>query len=982
MTKKQIKNGQRIHGFIVRRIANIKDIQSIFYELEHEKTGARYIHLANRDTENGFCTLFKTIPQDSTGVAHILEHTVLTGSEKYPVRDPFFSMTRRSLNTFMNAFTSCDWTAYPFSSENEKDFYNLLDVYLDAAFFPNISELNFRQEGHRLEFNKDTGKLEFKGVVYNEMKGAMSSEDSIIAHEIQSALLPSGTYAYNSGGDPDVIPDLTHEQLKAFHARFYHPSNSYNFSYGNFPLEKHLEVVDRVLSRFEKIDPRAKVPPEPRWKNSKEMEFYYPLGKDEDPGQKYQAGLAWLTARTDEPFEVLSLEFLNEILLGDTEAPLYKALVNSGLGTSFMGGGFDDDYFDKIFVCGLKGIKRKDAKKVEEIIMDTLRGLAQKGINKELIAAAFNNFKISRKEISRSHYPYFISLFFRFASSWIHGSDPLLCLDSDKDMEKLDQKIKEGFLEKQIEKYFLNNKHMLSLLFVPDQEMNDFLEQQEQKRLARIEDELSYEDRLRIMKTAEDLEKLQDFDEDLSCLPTLSLSDIPVSVKTSKGVRLSHDAGIVRYKKPTNGLCYADILFDFDIEMIDTTVWPLFPIFCRALPIMGTKNFSSEYMVRLISRYTGGISAGQSIMRKFDSSRELVSFFSLAVQCLPETKKNTFDIIEELLNNFCFADLDKLKTIILQMKDRMEEAIVGNGHGFAYSLAKRGFDKEFKIQEMWSGVHNLKFLKELARDLDEQKLKNIAEDLVYLGRSIINREKMRIILAASRDQDIKELSELALRLKKNIPLRYDQIYHFEDFKQNNMKECWTTPTNVSFVADCFRVADMRNEDAPVLDVIAKVMKSCFIHKEIREKGGAYGGYAVYDKATGIFSFQSYRDPNISKTISVFREGAVEYICSGDFPEEKVKEAILQVCSVLDRPSSPHAEAFSDFYRRIIGLSDEARKEYKKRLLSVTRNDIIMTAKKYFTEGGFQNRSLAVISSDSKIEKENKKMSEPLEIRKI
>lgn len=983
MKQENIRKGHVVHGFIVKRVVLLKNIRSIFYELEHEKSGAPYIHIANDDTENGFCVAFKTIPEDSTGVPHILEHTVLTGSRKYPVRDPFFSMTRRSLKTFMNAMTSTDCTFYPFATQNEKDYYNLLDVYMDAGFFSEISELNFRQEGHRVEFNKKNGKLEFKGVVYNEMKGAMSSVDRIIFEDIRSTLLPSGPYAYNSGGDPEFIPDLTYEQLKNFYKRFYHPSNSYFFTYGNFPLLKRLEVINGFLKEFDRIDPCTNVPFEERWVKSKEVEISYPLGKKDDPAKKYMAGFGWLTSRIDEPFEVFSLDFLGRVLLKNSESPLCKKLIDSGLGTSLLGHGFSSNYNDCTFVCGLKGIRKEDASKVKKIIMDVFSDLVREGIDRDLIKGIFNTFEINQREISRGGgYPYFLTLFSKFNKGWIHGADPLKYLDSEKYLKMLREKIDDNFLEQLIEKYFLNNPHQVSLLFSPDQEMNELAERREKEKLEKIESSLTGHEKEQIIKLAHDLEKLQDSPEDLSVLPTLDLSDISLFVKTSKGVALREDRSIIRYKKDTNGLCYVKFVLDFDIDRIDPDVLPLLPLFCNCFTSLGTKRHSRKEMANLISMYTGGMIASYDISRKFTDIEQFVTSFEIIFDCLSVTKEKAFEIVEELMTEYSFDDLEKIKSLILLRKDKFEAAVVNSGHGFAEALACRGFDRKSEIDEILTGVHQLKFLQKLTRDLDEEKLKSISEKLKSLAKVLINNHKMSVALVADSDRDIQELSALSLFLKNNIskiePVHVDS----KKFLKNNVRECWTTTTNVSFVADCFRVADKSHEDAVVLDVAAKVLKACFIHKEIREKGGAYGGYAVYDRHEGIFSFMSYRDPNISRTIDTFRRGVYKYIAFDEFSETNVKEAILEVFSSLDTPLAPYQEALRDFNQRRMGYTNDQIMLYKERLLKVTKEDVIRVLDKYFIELGLHKRSLVVISSTKKIQTENEKMSIPLEVKII
>ena len=445
--------GDMIFGYRIEHVETLKEISAVFYALQHLETGAKHIHISNGDTENTFSVAFKTIPKDSTGVAHILEHTALCGSRKFAVRDPFFSMLKRSLSTFMNAFTASDWTMYPFSTQNRKDFYNLMEVYLDAAFYPKLDRLSFKQEGHRLEVeessqgqNPHDPQLVYKGVVYNEMKGAMSSPDQVMARSILKALYPSTTYRFNSGGEPAEIPSLTYEQLKKFHQRHYHPSNAFFYTYGNLPLKDHLAFIEtKVLAEFKRTNPDTDVASQPRWQQPQSVSYRYPFNINEDPTQKYQVCVAWLTADIKDSFEVLTLTLLEQILLGNSASPLRKALIDSGLGSALCDGtGFDADNRDTLFVSGLKDVDKASAGKVKAVVFDVLNSLVDEGIDKKLVESAIHQIEFHRKEITNTPYPYGIKLLLTFSGSWFHGGDPLKILNFDADLDRLQSELAKG----------------------------------------------------------------------------------------------------------------------------------------------------------------------------------------------------------------------------------------------------------------------------------------------------------------------------------------------------------------------------------------------------------------------------------------------------------------------------------------------------------------------------------------------------------
>jgi len=435
-------------GYRIKRTEYLEEQRSHYYELIHEATGARYIHISNSDKENTFSVAFKTVPRDSTGIAHILEHTALCGSKRFPVRDPFFSMLKRSLSTFMNAFTASDWTMYPFSTQNRKDFYNLMAVYLDASFFPRLDELSFLQEGIRLETepsgsDKEAGTLVYKGVVYNEMKGAMSSPSDILSRTLLKELFPETTYGNNSGGDPVEIPRLTYEQLVAFHKRHYHPSNAFFYTYGNLPLKDHLAFIQgHVLKEFERIDPETDVKPQPRFDRPKTAATCYPLAKNEDPSRKNQVCEAWLCSDIKDTFEVLSLKLLEHILIGNAASPLRKALIDSRLGSALSDStGYVADIRDTAFACGLKDVADSDAEAITKIIFDVLEHLARDGVEKTAIESAIHQLEFHRREVTNSPYPYGIKLLLFFVGTWLHGGDPLNELNFDEDLARIRKEV-------------------------------------------------------------------------------------------------------------------------------------------------------------------------------------------------------------------------------------------------------------------------------------------------------------------------------------------------------------------------------------------------------------------------------------------------------------------------------------------------------------------------------------------------------------
>ena len=983
-----LKEGDSIGGYHIRRVCSLEQISSIFYELEHEKTKARHVHISTDDTENTFSVAFKTVPEDSTGVAHILEHTVLCGSRSFPVRDPFFSMLKRSLSTFMNAFTASDWTMYPFSTQNKKDFYNLLDVYLDAAFFPNLDSLSFKQEGHRLEVESDSGEkgafnLAYKGIVYNEMKGAMSSPSEVLARSLLQSLYPSTTYRFNSGGEPALIPQLTHEQLKAFHRRHYHPSNAFFYTYGNLPLKDHLNFIDeKILRHFDTIDPKTEVPSQVRWKGPKYDTYYYHLNKDEDPTKKCQVCLAWLTADIKDSFEVLVLTLLEQILLGNSASPLHKALIDSKLGSALSDGtGFDADNRDTLFVAGLKDVKESDADTIETIIFDVLDHLVDDGIDKKLIDSAIHQLEFHRKEITNYPFPYGIKLLVNFCGSWFHGGDPVRILNFDKDMTLLQDMVsKEPFFENRIKTYFLDNPHRVRLTLMPDQEMAVKEEMRVTRELDVLQKDMTETDFTKIRKDTDELKNLQEKVEDVSVLPTLEREDIPPQVKGIPETVMKEPVPAACYQQPTAGIFY--FCAAAGSGNLPQRLIPLVPFFCHAFTKIGTTRRDYTDMVQLIDAFTGGIDLSTQARNQFDSKGTCLPFVTFNGKCLARNQDRMFEIIYELLCSFDFSDLTRLKSLLLEYRAGMETMVIHNGHQLAMSLASRNFSTTMALAEIWHGIHQLKMIKDLTTNMTDDQLETLSADLKLIGTTILTRSNFRMALIGE-EQQLTAAIPVASSLQDNLLPENDNGFKPPHIEKNEdiPREGWSTASAVSFVAQTFPVVRMEHEDSPSLAVISKILRSMYLHREIREKGGAYGGFAVYNPESGLFGFGSYRDPHIVETLNAYK-GAAIFIKSDDYGDQDIKEAIFQVCSEIDKPDPPGPAARKAFYRTIMLLSDESRNRFKQRLLSLTRTQVNQAAEKYFDQAG-AGQAVAVISSEEQLKAANERFGDnPLTLYRI
>ena len=988
----ELKETRQYKGYTIERIIELQETRSLFYELKHLSSGTRHIHISNDDRENTFGIVFKTVPKDSTGVAHILEHTVLCGSEKYPVRDPFFSMLKRSLSTFMNAFTASDWTMYPFSTQNRKDFYNLMDVYLDAVFSPQLEYLSFIQEGHRIDIEeqkkgKSTFQLQYKGVVYNEMKGAMSSPHQVMGRSLLKFLYPDTTYRHNSGGEPREIPKLTFKQLKSFHHDHYHPSNAYFYTYGNLPLTNHLSYIeDKILKHFKRIEPDTDVNSQPRWKMPHRVSQSYALAESENPTRKYQCCVAWLTADIKDTFEVLVLALLEQILLGNPASPLRKALIESQLGTALCdSAGFDADNRDTMFVCGLKDVEAVAAGEIETLIFNVLQNLVDQGIDNALVESAIHQIEFHRREITNTPYPYGIKLLLAVTGTWIHGGDPVSRLQLDEHFNKLRTKLAhEPFFENRIKEYFLDNPHRVFFTLTPDQS----IEKREGLRVAdeleKIRKQLKSSDFEKIKDDANALAKLQETEEDVSVLPTLKREDIPTEIQRIEETSAVVGLQALRYAQNTSGIFYFTAAAG--AGALDTDLIPLVPFFCYALPKVGTAVSDYSDMAKKIDLYTGGITLSAHARTGFDNSGKCVPFVSVNGKCLNRNQEHMFDIVSELFHQPAYTDLTRLKALLLEYRAALESMVVTNGHRLAISLASRNFSITSNLSETWSGVHQLQAVKNLTDDISNKRLENASEMLQTIHNCLISRQNLKTALIGDKDT-LKAvdapLQSLYDQFRDAGPDKADRAPFSPpvlEVNQSILREGWSTSTAVSFVAQAFATVRLAHEDSPALTVISKILRSMYLHREIREKGGAYGGFSLYNPEDGLFCFASYRDPHILATLNVFN-AAADFICSDHYRQEDVDEAILQVCSEIDKPDPPGPSARKAFYRRIIHLTDEARQNYKTRLLGLTRDQVRHTAEKYFKTDP-HDHAVAVISSEDRLESANDRLIEPLVINQI
>ncbi len=952
---------QAMHGWQVKKTYDINIPKATVLELEHIKTGAKYIHVATDNKENVFVVAFKTVPTNATGVAHILEHTVLTGSEKYPIRNPFFNIIKRSLQTYINAFTFVDWTAYPIASPNKKDFYNLMSIYLDATFFPKLKELNFLQEGWRHSF--DNEKLKYDGVVYNEMKGSMSSPSRHMEESLMSALHNEVPYHYNSGGDPACIPDLSYEEFKTFHKKHYHPSNAYFYSYGDLPLSDHLQMINKnVINRFKKSDKIIKIKKENRWDKPKTHKYFYPISSDKNVDDKCQIALSWLTCGANENLEVFSLELLEDILLGNPASPLRKALLDSGLGSDLCDTvGYESEIKDTHFVFGLKDTNEGSAEKIKDIILSCLQSLVENGIDKELITSVVNSNEIRKKNITNQPYPYGLQVFLNILSPWIHDGSVNEVLQFEQLLKIIKEKIKEGnYFENLIEKYFLNNNHRTLFILAPDNKMQDRLDKQAEKRLEETLDALSKEDKYRIKENSRLLNKLQTVKEDLSCLPSLELTDVDQDIdRVQEDKRSSSNVSI--YSKNTSGLLH--FTGAYDTSGLDDGLIKLVPLFSYLLPRMSTKKRGYQSLAKKIDSLTGGVSVVERATRYYGEEQQSAEFMIMQTYGLEKNSLAIFDLVKEIIGDFDFSDAKRVKMLFSAMDSQFQASIVEQGHMYAAHKALSPFSCSAELTEAWHGLEQIDFLNKI-KDKDANELNNSLNDV---GSYFQQKANSHVALIGEESS----LLDARDSLGKLMVNREEKIKKY--VKKDGLRQAYQVSSAVSFVVAAMEVPDISHVDAPALMVASKILARGFLHNEIREKRGAYGGFAKYDHYEGTWWFGSYRDPHIVSTLDVFAR-AKDHMKTEKYSKKNIEEAIISLSTDIDKPGTEVEQTKKAFSRKLIGLKDETRQLFKDNLLKVTGDDVARVSEKYLKDN-WHDYSVVVISSKEKIDSANLKLGE-------
>lgn len=933
---------QTYNDFVVRKYLVINELNVTLREIEHLPSGAQIMHIDATDLENLFCLSFKTYPDSSNGAPHILEHTVLCGSQKFPVKDPFFGMTRRSVNTFMNALTGSDFTCYPAASQNEKDFYNLLDVYLDAVFHPQLKTMSFLQEGHRLEFTKpDSSKspLQIKGIVYNEMKGSLLSADTRLWHALLEELVPDLPYSYNSGGDPKVIPQLTYEELLAFHAKYYHPSHCLFFFYGNFSLKKHLDVLSSTtLQGVQPATPLPLLPRQKRFKKPIEKDLSYPVAPDEETENRAFIAFGFLTTRLIDQQTALALCLLDAILM-DNDASILKAeLLKSGL-CAHVDAYIDLEMSEVPYAIIFKGCDPEKATEIETLLFQAIQTVIDRGIPKDLIDAALHQLEFSRLEIATDHSPFGLTLFMRAALAKQHLCPPENALMLYSLFHSLLHDLADpSYLTNLMRDYLLNNLHRVRLTMRPDPELSSKEIEQEKQTLAQMKEKLSKTEIEQILKQTKELEifQKQTEEESCDCLPKVDLADVDPKIRTFP-LQTSKSDHLTVHHHPcfTNHISYADLFID--LPFINQEDLPYANLLFSLIPELGCGKRNWQENLHFIQSHIGGVQLSCPLYTQVADPHAIRPAIHIRGKVLDKNLNHLCGLMKEMLETPHLHDKNRIAELLKKMRDALISQVNKRAMRYASLLAFSGSSSASFIQESWYGLTQLNFIEALTKDLPTS-LPSLIEKLSSLKDRFLTYHNPTLVLSCSEETYEQMAKEAFFGLSLLKPQGKPAPWTTSFPLVKTPSQARIISSQVAFLVKGLETVTYLDKHSAPLTIASSLFENLILHKEIREQGGAYGTGASYSSLSGHFHFHSYRDPHIASSLTSF-EKAVDEIAVGNFSESDLEEAKLSLIQHMDAPVPPSVRALTTYTWEREGKTDLMRQHFRSKILDTKIADV-------------------------------------------
>ncbi len=965
-----------LHGFRLIRREAIKEIQAETLMFEHEKSGAQLMFMDCEDDNKVFSITLRTPPANDCGVAHILEHSVLCGSKQFPVKEPFVELMKGSLQTFLNAMTFPDKTMYPVASRNQKDFQNLMHVYLDAVFFPRITEETFMQEGWHYELADKDADLEYKGVVFNEMKGVFSSPENILDRYLAHSLFPKTTYGYESGGDPKVIPDLSYQEFKSFHERYYHPSNSRLFLYGDCDIDKCLQFIDaHYLSKFSKQQVDSSIQFQRKFSKPKRREISYAVSKDESLEKKTFVVMGMKLGKSTNQEHCMGMEILSHILLGTAASPLRKALMDSELGTEVIGGGFDDNRVETMMAVGLKGTEKEHETRILELIFDTLKDLAENGIDPDVVKSSINTIDFKLREANFGGFPKGIVYNIHSLGSWLYDADPLMHLKYDRLMKKIKKRAPDGYFENLIKKYLLDNQHQSIVVLTPKPGLEEKEAAKLRKQLREVKKTLDDEQLDQLVEKTRTLQELQiapDPPEALETLPALSLGDcnresqeFPIEIKREDAPTvLFHDLF-------TNKIAYTQMCFNTRSVPQDQIQY--LPLLGRLLIGMGTRKHDYVELSKQIGINTGGMSGSHFSSSTLADRQQVLSYLNVTGTALMEKSGELFDLYQEVLMERSFHDHKRLLEILRSTRANLEASIVPHGNQYVLSRLQAYGSNLGRFDETTDGLTYYHFIKDLL-ERAEKNPGDVASEFEAVAAKVFTRGNLLVNLTA-KGKDLNKLQKHAESLADSLPNIAAEAQPWE-VAAPPQDEAFLTTSTVQYVGKGINLYDLGFEYTGKVEAVKAILRTGYLWDRVRVQGGAYGCSLSFDSFTGDLGLVSYRDPNLGETLDVF-DGIGEFLEHLELSGKELEKIVIGAVGHLDPPLTPDRKGSIAKTEYLTGLSREVRQKRRDELFSVTLEDVRKFGNwfRHLRDSG----NVCVLGNESKIKKEKKRFKHLVQV---
>lgn len=942
----------------------VEDVQSDGFILRHKKSGARIAILSNNDDNKVFYIGFRTPPEDETGVPHIIEHTTLCGSKKFPVKDPFIELAKGSLNTFLNAMTYPDKTVYPVASCNDQDFKNLMDVYLDAVFNPNITKYEeiFKQEGWHYELTGKDDELKINGVVYNEMKGAYSSPDEVLSSQIYRSLFPDNTYSKDSGGNPEYIPKLTYEAYLDFYHKYYHPSNSYIYLYGDMDVVERLEWLDKeYLSLYDYKKVNSEINKQPAFDEIKNVEAQYSITMDDSQENKTYLSYNRVVGDTLDEMLYQAFDVLDYALVSSPGAPVKQALIDAGIGDDVYGS-YDAGILQPVFSFVAKNANASQADEFESIIENTLKEVVKTGINKEALLAGINSSEFKFREADFGQFPKGLLFGLNCLDSWLFDDmKPFIHLECLGTFAKLRKAVDTDYFEKLIQEYLLDNTHGSSVTVKPKRGLGNEREEALAKELSDYKASLSDEEIKKLIEDTEHLKKYQEepsSDEDLRKLPMLTRADMKKNAMPFSNIEDELlDVKVVRHDIESNGIDYISFLFDAG-DFAQSELGYL-GFFTNALGLVSTENYSYTDLANATNIYTGGISTGTASHPDIKDRNNFVFKFEVKLKVLEKNFDKALELMEQMLLASDFTDTKRLGEIVAQIKARLQANLSSSGHLVAAMRSMSSFSRYALYQDELKGIAFYRSICRIEKELSESP-KSVSDKLAAIAKKLFARNRMLISFTGNNEaygNAKPSLEKVIAGFDKMSAVGNQAEVHF-----NTAKEAFIDASQIQYVAKTGDFICEGYEYTGALRLLRIILSYDYLWINVRVKGGAYGCMNTFLRS-GESYFVSYRDPNLSDTLDVY-DRIPEYIKSFSPDERDMTKYIIGTFSALDTPMNPEAKGSRSLSAYLEGITYEQIQKERNEILNAQPEDIRRLAD--LVEAVLKKDSICVIGNENMI----------------